>query len=84
MGSASDMAPEFGLLGWQSVEQAQGGAYEIEVRSGGAGALRYDAELWVLRDEGSKDERLIRVPLHIGAGTPVQRFAFRNNQVEAE
>ncbi len=85
LGSATELAPQFGLLGWQSDAQAGvAGAYQIEVRRGGgvSAALRHDAELLVVTHEGEKDERIFRLPLSITADEPVLRFSLHDNQVE--
>lgn len=84
LGSATELAPEFGLLGWHG--DRPDGRHQIEVRrgDGSPAALVDEAELVVVTGEGGKGERLYRVPLHLSTGEPVLRFALHDNRLDKE
>jgi Ca-activated chloride channel family protein len=91
---ANELWPQLGFLAWSSAPRPAGatgaggelvpGEHQIEVRRGeGSRALTYDAELIVVRGEGSQAERVFRAPLRLSADRPALRFVVRQDRVEA-
>ena len=86
LGPPSDLAPQFGLLGWHSTkEQPPGESFAIEVqRTDSSLAGSYPAQLVVITSEGEAGEKLWQVPLQLDAAHKTVRLTLRQNQLNVE
>ena len=82
-GPATELAPQFGLLGWASApDQSASAPLQIEVsRGASAGALTYPVELTVVVSEGDPAEQVWRVPIQLDAQHGSRRFALRGGKL---
>lgn len=82
-GPATELAPQFGLLGWaSSPDQSASAPLQIEVsRGASAGALTYPVELTVVVSEGDPAEQVWRVPIQLDAQHGSRRFALRGGKL---
>jgi hypothetical protein len=86
LGPPTDLAPQFGLLGWHSnKEQRADETYQIEVqRVDNAPALTYPAQLTVITNEGEAGEKVQQVPLVLDANHKTIKLALRAGVLNAE
>lgn len=86
LGPPSDLAPQFGLLGWHSTkEQPPGESFAIEVRRTDSSLTgSYPAQLVVITSEGEPGEKLWQVPLQLDAAHKTVRLTLRQNQLNVE
>ncbi|MDY0002129.1 MAG: VIT domain-containing protein [Polyangia bacterium] len=80
---ADELGPQFGIEAF-TLRSAPKGRYSFEVRRVGRRSTRtLEATLWVLWDEGEKEERLQRFQLTLAPETKVLRFAVEGKNAEA-
>jgi Ca-activated chloride channel family protein len=86
LGPPSDLAPQFGLLGWHSAkDQKASDTYSIEVqRVDSSLSVNYPALLTVITDEGEASEKLWQVPLKLDAAHKTVRLTLRASQLNVE
>ena len=86
LGPPSDLAPQFGLLGWHSTkDQKASETYSIEVtRADSSLSVNYPAQLTVITDEGEAAEKLWQVPLKLDAAHKTVRLTLRASQLTVE
>lgn len=86
LGPPSELAPQFGLLGWHSSKEGKPtDMYEIEVtRTDSAPAGSYPAQLTVITSEGEPAEKLWQIPLKLDAEHKTVRLSLRANLLNVE
>ena len=86
LGPPSDLAPQFGLLGWHSTkEQQPSESFAIEVRRVDSSlGVSYPAQLVVITNEGEASEKLWQVPLQLDAAHKTVSLTLRQNQLNVE
>ncbi len=86
LGPPSELAPQFGLLGWHSTkEQSPLESFAIEVRRADSSLTgSYPAQLVVITNEGEASEKLWQVPLQLDAAHKTVSLTLRQNQLNVE
>ena len=86
LGPPTELAPQFGLLGWHSgKDQKPTESFQIEVvRTDNALAVSYPAQLTVITSEGEAAEKLWQVPLKLDAAHKTARLTLRGNVLNVE